>query len=1082
MSRVKAGEAFVSITCDNRELKQGLNAARNAVNQFKNVASTLSISVGVLGVTEAIKASADLEQELITLKSVSGATEEQFIRLEKTAKNLGATTSWTAKQVAEGMTALARVGLTADEIDASIESVMNTAKGLGVEVSDAAEMIAASMKQFKVGADYAEHFGDVITQVTNSAAFSGTQFAEVAKYAGVAANAMNQSLEDLAVLSGVIRNSGNSLENTGSSLRNLFVLLSTSPKAASAFEQAFGAPLRNADGTFRSMVQVFKEASVTASTMGSGLSGVLKDIGVNIADINSIASALTATDELEKLEAAMWNADGASSKLAADMDSGLKGSLEKAGSAFAALGDNLSRVVFKDDIAGAVDSMAKAVTVTANWVDKHKEIVRLVGETAVAYRLIQSLSRGIKPISVGSTNGTSLIGPFVGGVNSGHPKVLAEMQRLMPQRTMKSVSGFMASMNGAKMTASQLVSEFNKAEKSIVRSGNAFKDEWRATFKLRDNLVAIGKLTEEQALDVAKAGSYYSRNQNLIAKADALLRSSVNRQRAFNVLLQRAGAFAKAVGKQIAGMFAVGAVLEGLHFMIEAFTASAKRAAEIRRDMEAATAEQSKLAAQAYDATDKNASDVKRFFSDAKNWSSMSQQEQNASDYAMADAVKKGVISQAQADSIKGMRGATMTSSEWNKAEYDVVNNAVSRQAGEANDFAQTAALNFVRDFYNSAMRSTYATYDEAKAAMPEYKNDWYDTTAVKRGASEVVDVFDSLAKELQAIAVDDTLTDTQRAAKIADAKDRASMKLGEASGNIGLISRMTGLGGLKEGIDNAKENLDVFINAVTTTALAAKKVREGYVDPTFSASGKPVDQPEPPTPAQPQAEADAANRDADRQVEYNKNRHSQSEKQQESIRKMYQDEADKLVKDMADTINKGRYKKGGLKTLEAELKRLQSLGADVDLTVIDSFKDDIKQRRADAKQKREQKWRKDYAAAVNEYDLNPNAKTAEAVRDILNAGKKRGYDVSEALSDARRNNKQDVESLGELFKKLQVNVGMQSRVMDSYSGTHTASPQISLQQQSLAKMNQFVAETQQQVNLLQQQIAQQNQIIHILQ
>ena len=73
--------------------------------------------------------------------AVTKATQLQFSTLTEKAKELGATTSWTATQVAEGMLSLGRMGFDANDIDKMISGVMDLGRALDIEVGDAAKMM-----------------------------------------------------------------------------------------------------------------------------------------------------------------------------------------------------------------------------------------------------------------------------------------------------------------------------------------------------------------------------------------------------------------------------------------------------------------------------------------------------------------------------------------------------------------------------------------------------------------------------------------------------------------------------------------------------------------------------------------------------------------------------------------------------------------------------------------------------------------------------------------------------------------------------------------------------------------------------
>ena len=113
---VRAGRAFVELMLDQTKLERGLKAAQAKLRNFGNSMTSVGknlVTVATLAAAPLVystKTFADFDDEMRMVKAVTGATEQQFKSLTEVAERLGRTTSFTAKQVAEGMTALGRMG------------------------------------------------------------------------------------------------------------------------------------------------------------------------------------------------------------------------------------------------------------------------------------------------------------------------------------------------------------------------------------------------------------------------------------------------------------------------------------------------------------------------------------------------------------------------------------------------------------------------------------------------------------------------------------------------------------------------------------------------------------------------------------------------------------------------------------------------------------------------------------------------------------------------------------------------------------------------------------------------------------
>lgn len=141
-----AGEIRARLTLDNAQFRQGMQEAQremqNTTSKSKqtsegismlNKASAAAGIAVVAAVGVSVKAAANFEQSMAKVKAISGATDTEFKQLESTAKNLGATTQFSASQAADGLAFLSLAGFKAqDSIDA-IPSVLNlAAAGLSI--------------------------------------------------------------------------------------------------------------------------------------------------------------------------------------------------------------------------------------------------------------------------------------------------------------------------------------------------------------------------------------------------------------------------------------------------------------------------------------------------------------------------------------------------------------------------------------------------------------------------------------------------------------------------------------------------------------------------------------------------------------------------------------------------------------------------------------------------------------------------------------------------------------------------------------------------------------------------------------
>ena len=151
---------------------------------------------GALVLTQAVRTLANFEQAMSTVKAVSGATEKQWMSLTNIARELGATTRFTATQAAEGLVELARAGFTVNEQLGAIKQTLQLAQAGALDLGRAAEITSGTLRGFRLEVDQANRVTDVLALAANSAATDVNQLGEAMKFVAPIAAGMNVSLEE----------------------------------------------------------------------------------------------------------------------------------------------------------------------------------------------------------------------------------------------------------------------------------------------------------------------------------------------------------------------------------------------------------------------------------------------------------------------------------------------------------------------------------------------------------------------------------------------------------------------------------------------------------------------------------------------------------------------------------------------------------------------------------------------------------------------------------------------------------------------------------------------------------------------
>ena len=197
-------------------------------------AALISTGVGALvvafgGLVALFKSAANVgakfQSSLSTLRAITGRTADELGVLNQQAKELGSTTQFTAVQVVELQTELAKLGFTVKDIENSTPAILDLAASLEVDLASAAELAGSVVRSFGLDTLDTQRVVDVMSLSTSASALNFEALRESIKVVAPAARATNVSIEKTAALLGVLANNGLKGSVAGTGLSKTFIEL-----------------------------------------------------------------------------------------------------------------------------------------------------------------------------------------------------------------------------------------------------------------------------------------------------------------------------------------------------------------------------------------------------------------------------------------------------------------------------------------------------------------------------------------------------------------------------------------------------------------------------------------------------------------------------------------------------------------------------------------------------------------------------------------------------------------------------------------------------------------------------------------
>ena len=348
-----------------------------AGSKIKSVVSTITAATGAGAVaagTAAINAGKSFEAGMGEVQAISGASRKDLEALTNKAKEMGATTKFSATQASEGLKYMAMAGWNSQQMIDGLPGVMNLAAASGEDLGTVSDIVTDALTAMGLKAGDSAHFADVLATAASSSNTNVAMMGETFKYAAPLAGTLGYNIEDLSQAIGLMANAGIKGSQSGTSLRSILTRLASPPSDAAKAMEKYGISIKNSDGSMKSLMEVMEnmrdslqglpedEKAAAASAIGGqeAMSGLLAIVDASESDFNKLSKAID-------------NASGAAQDQADIMNDNLQGALYELGSAAESAGielyDNIKNPAKKAVRTAATEIRSLSTTIKDNGIE-----------------------------------------------------------------------------------------------------------------------------------------------------------------------------------------------------------------------------------------------------------------------------------------------------------------------------------------------------------------------------------------------------------------------------------------------------------------------------------------------------------------------------------------------------------------------------------------------------------------------------------------------------------------------------------------------------------------------------------------
>lgn len=206
------------------------NLATSYVSTITKIFTTAvtAVSAGFIAAgTAATKVGSEFEAAMSKVSAVSGATGKDLDTLTEKAKEMGATTQFSASQSAEAFQYMAMAGWDTEQMLNGIDGIMSLSAADGLDLATTSDIVTDALTAFGLAASDSTHFADVLATASSSANTNVSMLGESFKYVAPLAGAMNYSVEDVSLALGLMANASVKGSMAGTSLKTALANLSS---------------------------------------------------------------------------------------------------------------------------------------------------------------------------------------------------------------------------------------------------------------------------------------------------------------------------------------------------------------------------------------------------------------------------------------------------------------------------------------------------------------------------------------------------------------------------------------------------------------------------------------------------------------------------------------------------------------------------------------------------------------------------------------------------------------------------------------------------------------------------------------
>ncbi len=397
-------------------VKDGESAAKKSGDGFtvlKGIIANLAtagIAVAAGAVknfcSEVVEIGQTFETSMSKVSALSGATGDDLATLEAKARELGASTTFSASQAADALGYMALAGWDTEQMLAGVGSVLTLAQAGEMELAAASDLVTDYLSAFNMEASETARMVDVLAYAQANANTTVEGLGMAFKNCAANANAAGMDVETTSAAISMMANQGLKGSEAGTALNAVLRDMTAKMEDGAIAIGEQSVAVMDAEGNYRDFTDILADVQAATNGMGDAEKAAALQSTFTADSIKGLNLMLNAgADEMVGFRDELYGCAGAAEETAATMTDNLGGDLAAMNSAF----EELSLKIY-DGMQEPLRSAVQFITGTVvpgiegfmAWLttgtQEFDEFGNVVGETASPLSQLASTVQSMVPV------------------------------------------------------------------------------------------------------------------------------------------------------------------------------------------------------------------------------------------------------------------------------------------------------------------------------------------------------------------------------------------------------------------------------------------------------------------------------------------------------------------------------------------------------------------------------------------------------------------------------------------------------------------------------------------------------------